>query len=434
MDEKLNVTDAQNIYATKEALQKVKDDYATNEKVDGLNAQITARLDNDEDAIDNFNLTYNEATSELAYTDKNGTVHTYKLYSGSLIKKGEFDPLSNSIVLTIENAGIESQITIPVSQLLSDLSDKITANTNNIQKINEAIAKLAKDWEVKSSATVDLSKSTVGEKDILTATVRVASSNKQAIQSTGDGLYVSNDLEDYTCVFGAEGTISAQTAISKLLEKSQMENDFDARITANANEIARLKAQVATNTDNIGTLKTDVQDTKSEVSSLKTQVTTNTNDIAALKNQFNELDTKVDALDGRLATAEGNITTLTTRIETVEGDITEINGKLAGYETKFGEINKQIEELRALINGLIAGGGDITALSDEIEKIKIATGYNTYANPKNMSTRLDEIEGNVGNNTTEINDIKNNMIGSKESPAEGSIWHELNNIIDAGMF
>ena len=434
LDEKLNVTDAQNIYATKEALQKVKDDYATNEKVDGLNSQITARLDKDEDAIDNFNLTYNEATSELAYTDKNGTVHTYKLYSGSLIKKGEFDPLSNSIVLTIENAGIESQITIPVSQLLSDLSDKITANTNNIQKINEAIAKLAKDWEVKSSATVDLSKSTVGEKDILTATVRVASSNKQAIQSTGDGLYVSNDLEDYTCVFGAEGTISAQTAISKLLEKSQMENDFDARITANANEIARLKAQVATNTDNIGTLKTDVQDTKSEVSSLKTQVTTNTNEIAALKNQFNELDTKVDALDGRLATAEGNITTLTTRIETVEGDITEINGKLAGYETKFGEINKQIEELRALINGLIAGGGDITALSAEIEKIKTATGYNTYANPKNMSTRLDDIEGNVGNNTTEINNIKNNMIGSKESPAEGSIWHELNNIIDAGMF
>ena len=434
LDEKLNVTDAQNIYATKEALQKVKDDYATNEKVDGLNSQITARLDNDEDAIDNFNLTYNEATSELAYTDKNGTVHTYKLYSGSLIKKGEFDPLSNSIVLTIENAGIESQITIPVSQLLSDLSDKITANTNNIQKINEAIAKLAKDWEVKSSATVDLSKSTVGEKDILTATVRVASSNKQAIQSTGDGLYVSNDLEDYTCVFGSEGTISAQTAISKLLEKSQMENDFDARITANANEIARLKAQVATNTDNIGTLKTDVQDTKSEVSSLKTQVTTNTNDIAALKNQFNELDAKVDALDGRLATAEGNITTLTTRIENVEGNITEINGKLAGYETKFGVINNQIEELKALINGLIAGGGNITALSAEIEKIKTATGYNTYANPKNMSTRLDDIEGNVGNNTTEINNIKNNMIGSKESPSEGSIWHELNNIIDAGMF
>lgn len=430
LDEKLNVTDAQNIYATKEALQTVKDNYATNEKVDGLNGQITARLDEDEDAIDNFNLTYNEATSELAYTDKNGTVHTYKLYSGSLIKKGEFDPLSNSIVLTIENVGIESQITIPVSQLLSDLSDKITANANNIQKINEAIAKLAKDWEVKSSATVELSKSTAGEKDTLTATVRVASSNKQAIQSTGDGLYVSNDLEDYTCVFGAEGTISAQTAISKLLGKSQMENDLDGRITANANEIARLKAQVTTNTTDIGTLKTDVQSTKSEVSNLKAQVTTNTNDIAALKNQFNALDTKVDALDGRLTAAEGNITNLTTRIENVEGNITEINGKLAVYETKFGEIDKAIEELRALINGL----GDITALSAEIEKIKTATGYNTYANPKNMSTRLDDIEVNVGNNTTEINNIKNNMIGSKDGSVEGSIWYELNNIIDAGTF
>lgn len=431
LDEKLNVTDAQNIYATKEALQKVKDDYATNKKVDGLNAQITARLDNDEDAIDNFNLTYNEATSELAYTDKNGTVHTYKLYSGSLIKKGEFDPLSNSIVLTIENAGIESQITIPVSQLLSDLSDKITANANNIQKINEAIAKLAKDWEVKNSTSIELSKTTAGEKDTLTATVRVASSNKQAIQTTGEGLYVSNDLEDYTCVFGAEGTISAQNAISKLLKKSQsMENDFNNRITNNANEISQLKEQVKTNTTDIATLKTDAQTNKIEVSNLKTQVTNNTNNIEALKNQFNELDTKVDALDGRLATAEGNITTLTTRIGQTEGDIADIKNKLAEYETKFGQINNQIEELRALIEGL----GDITALSAEIEKIKTATGYNTYANPKNMSTRLDEIEGNVGNNTTEINNIKNNMIGSKESPVEGSIWHELNNIIDAGTF
>ena len=421
LNEKLNISDAQNTYATI--------DYVNTNKTN-----LDSRISNNETSINNFNLTYNEENSELTYTDKNGHQTVYKLHSSSLIKKGEFDAETNSIILTIENNGVESQITIPVSQLVSELSDKITANTNNIQKINEAIAKLAKDWEVKSSATVDLSKSTAGEKDILTATVRVASSNKQAIQLTGDGLYVSNDLEDYTCVFGTEGTISAQTAISKLLEKSQMENDFDARITANANEIARLKAQVATNTDNIGTLKTDVQDTKSEVSSLKTQVTTNTNDIAALKNQFNELDAKVDALDGRLATAEGNITTLTTQIETVEGDITVINGKLAEYETKFGEIDKAIEDLRALINGLIAGGGDITALSAEIEKIKTATGYNTYANPKNMSTRLDEIEGNVDNNTTEINNIKNNMIGSKESPAEGAIWHELNNIVDAGMF
>ena len=432
LDEKLNVTDAQNIYATKEALQTVKDNYATNEKVDGLNGQITARLDEDEDAIDNFNLTYNEATSELAYTDKNGTVHTYKLYSGSLIKKGEFDPLSNSIVLTIENAGIESQITIPVSQLLSDLSDKITANANNIQKINEAIAKLAKDWEVKSSATVELSKSTAGEKDTLTATVRVASSNKQAIQSTGDGLYVSNDLEDYTCVFGAEGTISAQIAISKLLEKSQMENDLDERITANANEIARLNAQVTTNTTDIGTLKTNVQSTKSEVSNLKAQVTTNTNDIAALKNQFNALDTKVDALDGRLTTAEGNITNLTTRIGQTEGDIADIKNKLAEHDGKFAEMNSKIEALTTLINDLVEG--DVTELLAELEKIKIATGYNTYTNGKNMSTRLDEIEGNVEDNATEINTIENNMIGPKDGSVEGSIWHELNNIIDAGTF
>lgn len=433
LDEKLNVTDAQNIYATKEALQAVKDNYATNEKVDELNSQVTARLDKDEESIDNFNLTYNEATSELAYTDKNGTVHTYKLYSGSLIKKGEFDSASNSIVLTIENAGIESQITIPVSELLSDLSNKITANANNIQKINEAISKLAKDWEVKNSTSIELSKTTAGEKDTLTATVRVASSNKQAIQTTGEGLYVSNDLEDYTCVFGAEGTISAQNAISKLLEKSQsMENDFNNRITNNANEISQLKEQVKTNTTDIATLKTDAQTNKIEVSNLKTQVTNNTNNIEALERQFTTLDNKIDTFDARLTSAEGNIVNLTTRVAKTESDITDIKGKLSAQDAKFAEMNSKIETLTTLINDLV--DGDVTKLLAELEKIKKVTGYDTYANTKNMSVRLDEIEGNVDDNATEINTIENNMIGSKDNPVEGSIWYELNNIIDAGMF
>lgn len=211
-----------------------------------------------------------------------------------------------------------------------------------------------------------------------------------------------------------------------------MENDLDERITANANEIARLNAQVTTNTTDIGALKTDVQSTKSEVSNLKAQVTINTNDIATLKNQFNALDTKVDALDGRLTTAEGNITNLTTRIGQAEGDIADIKDKLAEYDGKFAEMNGKIEALTTLINDLV--DGDVTALLAELEKIKTVTGYDTYANSKNMSVRLDEIEGNVVDNATEINTIENNMIGPKDGSAEGSIWHELNNIIDAGTF
>ena len=434
LDEKLNATEAQNIYATKEALQEVKDNYATNEKVEELNSQVTARLDKDEESIDNFNLTYNEATSELAYTDKNGTVHTYKLYSGSLIKKGEFDSVSNSIVLTIENAGIESQITIPVSELLSDLSDNITANANNIQKINEAISKLAKDWEVKNSTSIELSKTTVGEKDTLTATVRVASSNKQAIQATGDGLYVSNDLEDYTCVFGAEGTISAQNAISKMLEKSQsMENEFNNRITNNANEISQLKEQVKTNTTDIATLKTDAQTNKIEVSNLKTQVTNNTNDIDALERQFTTLDNKIDTFETRLTSAEGNIANLTIRVAKTESDITDIKGQLSAQDAKFVELNSKIESLTALVQDLV--GGDVAGLLSEIEKIKRVTGYETYTNTKNMSVRLDKIEENTSDDVvTEINNIKNGMIGPKDGSVEGSIWYELNNIIDAGTF
>ena len=113
-------------------------------------------------------------------------------------------------------------------------------------------------------------------------------------------------------------------------------------------------------------------------------------------------------------------------------DIADIKNKLAEHDGKFAEMNSKIEALTTLINGLV--NGDVRALLAELDKIKIATGYNTYTNSKNMSVRLDEIEGNVEGNATEINTIENNMIGSKDNPVEGSIWYELNNIIDAGIF
>ena len=165
---------------------------------------------------------------------------------------------------------------------------------------------------------------------------------------------------------------------------------------------------------------------------MKTQVTNNTNNIEALERQFTTLDNKIDAFDARLTSAEGNIVNLTTRVAKTESDITDIKGKLSAQDEKFAELNSKIESLTALVQDLV--GGDVAGLLSEIEKIKKVTGYETYTNTKNMSVRLDEIEGNVDDNATEINTIENNMIGSKESPVEGSIWHELNNIIDAGMF
>lgn len=434
LDEKLNVTDAQNVYATKEALQAVKDTYATIEYVGNLNKQLDARVEGNENAIDNFNLTYNAATSELVYTDKNGTAYTYKLYSGSLIKKGEFDSKSNSIVLTIENAGQESQIIIPVSELLSDLSEKIKDNETAIQKINEALAKLAKDWEVQNTQTVELTKSTVGEKDTLSAIVKISSSNKQAIQATNNGLYVSNDLEDYTCVFGAEGTISAQNAVSKLLETTTtIKNDFNNRITDNKNEIDRLKVDVKKNTNDIASLNTEVQTNKANISTLKENVINNTSEITNLKERVSKVEDRVTATEGRIITLETKVDNLTTRLTTVEGEITTIKNTITNHDTKFNELETKIEDIKKLIKEV--NDGDVSTLLDEIEKIKKVTAYDKYNNPKDMSVRLDKIEENVGENVKEeINKIKNNMIGPKDGSVEGSIWQEINNMVDAGTF
>lgn len=132
LNEKLNISDAQTTYATI--------DY-----VNTNNTNLDLRISNNETSIDNFNLTYNEENSELTYTDKTGHQTVYKLYSSSLIKKGEFNAETKSIILTIENNGVESQIIIPVSDLVGDLNERVTSNTNSIAAINEALEKTTND-------------------------------------------------------------------------------------------------------------------------------------------------------------------------------------------------------------------------------------------------------------------------------------------------
>ena len=309
LDNKLNVADAKNVYASKEALQEVKDSYATKTYVDAQDTEISKQVTSNTTAIDNFNIAYNSATSELVFTDKGGIKNTYKLYSGSLVKSGTFDTKTNSIVLTIETAGVESQITIPVSELLSDISAKIDTNAQNITTINDTVKGLAKKWSTNNSSTVSFTKTDGTETDTLTASVIVATSDKQAIQSTDTGLYVSNDLDSYTCDFGTEGKISGQLAIDKLREK-----------------------------------------------------------LAAL-------ETKVEK-----------------------------------YETQ------------------------IATLTDALAKIKLVTGYESYTNAKNMSVRLDELTDTSTDVNEEIENIENNLIGSKDNPVEGSVWYQINGMVDAGTF
>lgn len=422
---KLSTTDAENIYATKESLG----DYATSKSVSTIETNLSDRIEANKTSIDNFGLTYNAATSELTYTDKNGTQTIYKLYSGSLVKGGTFDTKSNSIVLTIENAGVESKITIPVSELLSDISGRITTNENNIAAINTSISKLAKNWTVKSSSTVDLTKGTSGESDSLTADVKVATSNKQAIQSTTNGLYVSNDLEDYTVVYGETGTISAQTAISRLLSTiTSVNSNLQTQITANAGKITTLTENVNANAKNISDIQADIKTAQSNISSLQTDVATNKGSIATLNTTVGNIQTNLTDYATRISTAEKNIASINTTLSSVQDSVTKIQNSV---ET----LSKSITSLETTIKTITGDGGDLATLKSEMSKVKTVTGFENYKSTNTMSARLDTLESEGGAAVkAEIENIEDNLIGDKTNPVDGSIWAEINNMIDAGTF
>ncbi len=434
LDAKLNVTDAENVYATKEALQSVKDGYATTDSVTALETALGKRIDLNETSIDNFGLTYNSATSELVYTDKNGVSKTYKLYSGSLVKSGKYE--NGNIVLEIETAGQASQITIPVSELVSDIDAKISVNSNAIKSIEESIAKLAKSWEVTPSDTIELTKSTYGEKDSLSAKVKVASSNKQAIQSTGDGLYVSNDLEDFTVVYGADGTISAQKAISTLKETIETtKTNLEKEIATNVNNIATLKSEMTAAQENIKTLTNDVTIAKSNIGQLQNDVTSNTSAIDNVKVTVKALDNTVTQLSTRVATAEASVVNVTNRLTTIETEVKTQTQTIETYKTQIDSIKNSVDTLAKAVDDITGEGGELKSILAEINKIKTVTGYENYSATKNMSARIDALETDGGPAIkTEIDKIENELIGPKDGSVDGSVWAAVNNLVDAGTF
>lgn len=185
---------------------------------------------------------------------------------------------------------------------------KAAENTNaaDIKTINSDITKLAKDWTVSNSSTVALAKTVIGEKDSLEAKVKVSTSNKQAIQTTDEGLYVSKDLEDFTVVFGSTGTISGQTAISTLLEDI---TDLQVKVETNAFDISNLKESVATMTETVRTLKDSVTAMETRVAKIDGLVT----DITALNGAVEKI---------KIVTGYDTYTakqTMSTRLDELEG-------------------------------------------------------------------------------------------------------------------
>lgn len=405
LNDKLNAADAKNVYATKEEVQGVKDGYATKVEVNREVEKLDQRVTSNQSAIDNFNLTYDAATSELTYVDKGGRTHTYKLYSGSLIKNGTFDSNSNSVVLTIETAGHESQVTIPVSALLSDINKNIKTNADAIKTINDGLVKVAKKWEVGNSGTVELNKTTTGDTDSLTANVRLASSNKQAIKAEANGLYVSNDFEDYTVVFGSEGTVSGQKAISKLLEvtnalqttvsgQSNISDSalrrIDERVTANANhitdnktEIDKLKEKVNTGSSDLTLIKQDISTNKDNINGLKTDVANNKADLTTLKPDVTNLKTKVTTLEGDVPTLKTDVSDLKTKVTTLEGNVPTLKNDVSELKTKVGTLVPEVSTLNTQVQN---NKNENTNLSNKINNL--TQEFNSFQT--NLSTKVNE--------------------------------------------
>lgn len=358
LSEKLGVETASLTYATKESVETIKDTYTTKEYVDAQDEKLNESISNNKTKIDNFGLTYNSATSELIYTDKNGKENVYKLYSGSLIKSGTFDTKSNSIVLTIETAGQESQITIPVTELLSEVDERIKTNASDIQKIKEDIAKLSKDWVAETSNTVTLTKTTVGDKDTLTASVNISTATNNAIKHDDAGLYVSANLDDYTCVFGGEGTITGQTAISKLLESTKN----------NATEIGQMKSDIESTKKDIDSLKDDVANNKALLTNLDSRVTTNSTNIATLQSDVKTLTTRLEKTEGDITTINNSITALNEKVEKITERVDNFDN------SNFKEMQNAIDEIKNTLIGNSDGSTE-GSLWEAIQKIIDAGTY-----------------------------------------------------------
>ena len=449
LNDKLNAADAKNVYATKEEVQGVKDGYATKVEVNREVEKLDQRVTSNQSAIDNFNLTYDAATSELTYVDKGGRTHTYKLYSGSLIKNGTFDSNSNSVVLTIETAGHESQVTIPVSALLSDINKNIKTNADAIKTINDGLVKVAKKWEVGNSGTVELNKTTTGDTDSLTANVRLASSNKQAIKAEANGLYVSNDFEDYTVVFGSEGTVSGQKAISKLLEvtnalqttvsgQSNISDSalrrIDERVTANANhitdnktEIDKLKEKVNTGSSDLTLIKQDISTNKDNINGLKTDVANNKADLTTLKPDVTNLKTKVTTLEGEIPTLKTKVTALEGDVPTLKTDVSDLKTKVTTLEGNVPTLKNDVSELKTKVGTLVP---EVSTLNTQVQNNK---NENTNLSNKinNLTQEFNSFQTNLSTKVNESVRISADQTNILEKKTDGLY---VRNVFDAGEY
>ena len=136
------------------------------------------------------------------------------------------------------------------------------------------------------------------------------------------------------------------------------------------------------------------------------------------------------------------INELVTRInDTVETSLSTLRAKVNVYEGKFIEFESKLRDFKSILDEAPSKAdidkvkNSVSIAIDDLEKIKKVIPYATYTNPKNLVERVNEVEtkANVELPNT-INDIKNNVIGPKNGSVPGTVWNELNNLIDVGTY
>lgn len=127
--------------------------------------------------------------------------------------------------------------------------------------------------------------------------------------------------------------------------------------------------------------------------------------------------------------------------DNLDTNLNSLRAKVNVYESKFVEMESKLLTFKNLVDNAATSSdlnkvkSSVFVVLEDLEKIKKVVPYNTYTNSNNLVDRVGDVETKVNVDVTNsVNDIKNNMIGPKNGNTPGTLWNEVNNLIDVGVY
>ena len=262
-------------------------------------------------------LTYNSATNTLSLNNGVETKNI-QLSDHTLVNNGYYDSENRQIVLVVTANGETRNITIPVSDLVNQIS---VSNSDN------------------GPINLYMERNEQGV-DVISATVNISTLENNAILNNNGTLYASKNASDMNAQWPGEGVVSIQTAIERL------KNETD--------KVGNIETEVETLQSDVNNIKNQIILINGDIDGLQDQVDTNTQNIATNASQISELTSNYNTLSGRVGALENRVTAVEGDIEDIKGDIAEINNIIGDYNTALGTIEERLAKIENLLqNGLI---------------------------------------------------------------------------------